>query len=106
MTTKARLPVALILSLFGAACTRSGDAPKAEPVALNVTHWTEKTELYMEYPPLVAGQSARFAVHLDETERLPGAGRWHALAGIHAGARGHANSAARDATFSPRRVSS
>ncbi len=64
MTTKARLPVALILSLFGAACTRSGEAPKAEPVALNVTHWTEKTELYMEYPPLVAGQSARFAVHL------------------------------------------
>ena len=48
MTTKAWLPVALILSLSGAACTRSGDAPKAEPVALNVTHWTEKTELYME----------------------------------------------------------
>jgi membrane fusion protein, heavy metal efflux system len=64
MRMKACLPVALILSLFGAACTRSGDAPKAEPVALNVTHWTEKTELYMEYPPLVAGQSARFAVHL------------------------------------------
>jgi membrane fusion protein, heavy metal efflux system len=64
MRTKTRLPVALILSLFGAACTRSGDAPKAEPVALNVTHWTEKTELYMEYPPLVAGHSARFAVHL------------------------------------------
>ena len=21
----------------------------------NVTHWTDKTELYMEYPPLVAG---------------------------------------------------
>lgn len=64
MTTNRRLPVALILSLFGATCTRSGDTPKAEPVALNVTHWTEKTELYLEYPPLVAGQSARFAVHL------------------------------------------
>jgi len=64
MITKARVPVAVILSLFGAACTRSGDAPKAEPVALNMTHWTEKTELYMEYPPLVTGQSARFAVHL------------------------------------------
>jgi membrane fusion protein, heavy metal efflux system len=64
MTTRPGLPAALILSLFGAACTRSGDAPKAEPAALNVTHWTEKTELYMEYPPLVAGQSARFAVHL------------------------------------------
>jgi hypothetical protein len=64
MATKARLPVALILLLFGTACTRSGEAPKAEPVALNVTHWTDKTELYMEYPPLVTGETARFAVHL------------------------------------------
>jgi len=31
---------------------------------LNVTSWTEKTELYMEYPPLVANQSVIFAVHL------------------------------------------
>src|SRR5215211_3366419 len=64
MATKARLPVALILLLFGTACTRSGEAPKAEPVALNVTHRTDKTELYMEYPPLVTGETARFAVHL------------------------------------------
>jgi RND family efflux transporter MFP subunit len=31
---------------------------------LNITDWTEKTELYMEYPPLVAGRTALFAVHL------------------------------------------
>jgi RND family efflux transporter MFP subunit len=31
---------------------------------LNVTSWTDKTELYMEYPPLVTGQTVRFAVHL------------------------------------------
>ena len=35
-----------------------------EPPSLNVTSWTDKTELYMEYPPLVTGQSVRFAVHL------------------------------------------
>jgi membrane fusion protein, heavy metal efflux system len=64
MTTKPGVPVALIVSLLVAACTRSGDAPKTETPTLNVTHWTEKTELYMEYPPLVAGRSARFAVHL------------------------------------------
>ncbi len=29
-----------------------------------MTSWTDKTELYMEYPPLVAGETVRFAVHL------------------------------------------
>jgi len=28
-----------------------------------VTHWTEHSELFAEYPPLVAGQTSRFAVH-------------------------------------------
>ena len=31
---------------------------------LDVTSWTDKTELFMEHPPLVAGQTVRFAVHL------------------------------------------
>jgi RND family efflux transporter MFP subunit len=31
---------------------------------LDVTTWTDASELFMEYPPLVAGQSALFAVHL------------------------------------------
>jgi RND family efflux transporter MFP subunit len=31
---------------------------------LNVTSWTQLTELYMEHPPLVAGKTIRFAVHL------------------------------------------
>ena len=29
-----------------------------------MTHWSEKTELFMEYPPLLAGRAALFAVHL------------------------------------------
>jgi cobalt-zinc-cadmium efflux system membrane fusion protein len=48
----------------GAACRRVRETPKAETPSLNVTNWTEKSELYMEYPPLVAGRSALFAVHL------------------------------------------
>ena len=36
----------------------------AEMPTLNVTHWTDATELFMEYPPLVTGRSALFAVHL------------------------------------------
>ena len=38
----------------------------AEPPTLDVTSWTEKTELFMEHPPLVAGQTVRFAVHLTQ----------------------------------------
>jgi len=48
-----------------AACSRpTGPAAAPEPPSSNVTSWTDKTELYMEYPPLVTGQTVRFAVHL------------------------------------------
>lgn len=36
---------------------------KEEPHKEAVSHWTEKTELFMEYPTLVAGLKSRFAVH-------------------------------------------
>jgi len=39
-------------------------APEVEVPTLDVTAWTDKTELFMEYPPLVGGQTALFAVHL------------------------------------------
>ena len=56
--------VLLLVGLAG--CARSGsDAPAgAEPPTLDVTSWTDKSELFMEHPPLVAGQKIRFAVHL------------------------------------------
>jgi membrane fusion protein, heavy metal efflux system len=28
-----------------------------------VTRWTDKSELFIEYPPLIAGEKARFAIH-------------------------------------------
>ena len=31
---------------------------------VSVTRWTEKTELFAEYPPLAVGDTSRFAIHL------------------------------------------
>ena len=53
----------LLLATTMSACAKR-EAATAEPPTLSVTDWTDKTELFMEYPPLVAGHSARFAVHL------------------------------------------
>lgn len=39
-------------------------APPEERPAVSVTRWTERTELFMEYPVLVAGERGRAAVHL------------------------------------------
>jgi len=36
------------------------------PTARSITQWTEKTELFLEYPPLIAGEVSRFSVHLTE----------------------------------------
>jgi cobalt-zinc-cadmium efflux system membrane fusion protein len=54
-----------LMMLLAGACAR-GEAPPAEAElpALDVTTWTERSELFMEYPPLAAGQQALFAVHL------------------------------------------
>ncbi len=47
-------------------CNRSAPpaAGEEEPEALAVTRWTEKTELFAEYPPLAVGETSRFAIHL------------------------------------------
>lgn len=54
----------LVVASLAGACTREQAQPEAEVPTLDVTTWTDKTELFMEYPPLVAGQNALFAVHL------------------------------------------
>jgi RND family efflux transporter MFP subunit len=56
----------LLVGLLAVACGRS-DTPTAapeEPEALSVTRWTDKTELFAEYPPLTVGTTSRFAIHL------------------------------------------
>ena len=55
----------LIAALALSGC--SAAVPEAQPVqpeSMSVTDWTQKTELFMEYPPLIAGTQGRFAVHL------------------------------------------
>jgi membrane fusion protein, heavy metal efflux system len=62
--TRRPVLVLLLIAVTTAACSKREEAAQKEPPALSVTHWTDTTELFMEYPPLVTGQSARFAVHL------------------------------------------
>ena len=65
------MPAIVLLALSVAAtCTIAcgGQAPPAaeaeELEGLSVTRWTGKTELFAEYPPLIAGRTSRFAIHL------------------------------------------
>ena len=62
--TRPSVAIAVVLSTALAACRGAAERQKTEPPSLNVTNWTERTEVYMEYPPLVSGKSALFAVHL------------------------------------------
>lgn len=70
MTISAKAFVILALVAGASACRgRSApEAPSAEPEvpALAVTIWSDRTELFMEHPPLVAGADARFAIHLTD----------------------------------------
>ncbi len=61
-----RSHIAIVAAGLLAACPRTPHAtvppPKTEP--LQATVWTDKAELYLEYPPLVSNQKSRFAIHL------------------------------------------
>ena len=41
-------------------------AEPEEPEPIAVTRWTDKSELFMEYPPLRVGETSRFAIHLTD----------------------------------------
>jgi membrane fusion protein, heavy metal efflux system len=61
-----RLWLLIIVGAISAGCSRSA-APESAPEGaepLSVTKWTDKTELFAEYPPLVVGSTSRFAIHL------------------------------------------
>jgi cobalt-zinc-cadmium efflux system membrane fusion protein len=55
-----------VIAVVAVGCNRSGAPEPApeEPKPLSVTRWTDKTELFAEYPPLAAGAVSRFAIHL------------------------------------------
>src|SRR3990172_6532327 len=54
------------LLLFTACGSLPPAQTAAEPETIAVTNWTERTELFMEYPPLVQDAPGRFAVHLTD----------------------------------------
>lgn len=64
-----RLAVPFVAVGLLAACGGQTPAPapeEQEPPTVAVTIWTDRTELFMEYPPLVAGQEASFHIHLTD----------------------------------------
>jgi RND family efflux transporter MFP subunit len=69
MTVKQVVPRLVVLVMLGSSACVSDVPPAAAPPAdddptIAVTSWTDRTELFMEYPALVAGEQARFAIHL------------------------------------------
>jgi cobalt-zinc-cadmium efflux system membrane fusion protein len=67
MKVRSRKSTALLMLLVVtlASCRRAPDEAKPEELAAeSATNWTDKTELFVEHPPLIAGQTVRFAVHL------------------------------------------
>lgn len=57
----------VLVALLMAACGGGAgvvDEPEAEMPTLDVTAWTDTTELFMEHAPLVVGEEVLFAVHL------------------------------------------
>ena len=65
--------LALLPLLTLAACRQPAPVAKlTEPeVPLSsITHWTSRTELFAEYPPLAAGKVSRFAIHLTRLDNF------------------------------------
>ena len=71
MALKQYLCTAVALLMLPACRSTTPSAPTAErggPEPLAVTRWTDKTELFAEYPPLVVGNTSRFAIHFTQLE--------------------------------------
>ena len=100
------------LVLFGAIGLTGcgGGAPiqtaEAELPTLNVTHWTDATELFMEYPPLVTGRSALFAVHLTKLVDFTPVDAGQTRDRVHARGWRRAEGSRRAATITARSVQS
>jgi cobalt-zinc-cadmium efflux system membrane fusion protein len=62
MKSMSWIPLLLLLASCRGPAPEPAAEPEIEPLA--VTQWTARTELFAEYPPLVVGQTSRFAIHL------------------------------------------
>lgn len=59
-----RLLAGLCALLFLSSCAKHEHEVEITPEGGSITLWTDMTELFMEYPALIAGKEARFAAHL------------------------------------------
>ena len=59
------LSAALMLSACGSAPPTEVEAAE-EPAPVVVSRWTDRSELFVEFPPLVAGATSRFAIHFTD----------------------------------------
>ena len=73
MNLRLTIPAMVVGSLAVFPACRPGDASEESELAGGViTIWTDSTELFMEHPALVVGDSGKFAVHLtDLTDFTP-----------------------------------
>ena len=62
------ISISIFLLLAGCSQQQQPPAgpPAAEPEPVAVTRWSDRTELFMEYPPLVVGSKGRAAVHFTD----------------------------------------
>lgn len=62
----------LVIGAVAAGCSRSAPpaATPEEPEGLSVTRWTDRTELFAEFPPLTVGSTSRFAIHLTRLDNF------------------------------------
>ena len=65
------LPFGPACAVLAASCVGGAAPPPAavgpeEPPPVVETRWTGHSELFMEYPPLVAGETSRFAIHFTD----------------------------------------
>lgn len=67
MALKQLCTLVCVTGVVAYACNRSAppaSVTKEAPRQQSVTGWTEKTELFAEYPPLAVGATSRFAIHM------------------------------------------
>ena len=66
---KTMMAATLAVGLLANACNDAGAEPEPEIGAVVVTQWNDSTELFLEYPQVVAGeQTGNWAIHLTDME--------------------------------------
>lgn len=68
-----KLGILILTVLIVAACQKQPlvqETQAPEPHPESASNWTVKTELFMEYPPLIAGQTSRFAIHFTRLDNF------------------------------------